>query len=149
MLFVLFESVLLVIFGILEERKTCLWKHQEKDKFLGSFLPWIIGVGKGSTGGNSTQRCSILTHCWQHLCNERCCCWNDVSEMNATHQDSVKKGLSGEEGKCETLFTKSKLGTISVASDGHMSSKDWVRNQSFDTDLSELFQLHTAASLNL
>ncbi|KAL6040335.1 hypothetical protein STEG23_017235 [Scotinomys teguina] len=77
---------------VLRGKKNVPVQASEKDKFLGNFLPWIIGVGK----------------------------------MNATHQDSVKKALSGEEEKCETLITKSKLGTISVTSDSHVSCKDWL-----------------------
>lgn len=69
--------------------------------------------------------------------------------MDGTHQDSEnKKGLSEEEGKRVTLFTRPKPGAISMASNSLMSFKDRVRNQSFDPDISELFWLHTAPHLN-
>ena len=54
MLFVLLERVLLVAFAVSVERQMYLCKHQEKgEKCVGSFLPWIIGVGEGHPGGNS------------------------------------------------------------------------------------------------
>lgn len=69
--------------------------------------------------------------------------------MDVTHQGTEKKkGLSEEEGKCATLFTRSMPGAISVASNSLMSSMDRVRNQSFDPDISELFRLYTATHLN-
>lgn len=77
-----------------------------KGQVCGWSLPWIIGMGRGSTE-------VILrgdTECW-HIGDKifgmrRDCCCNDVSKMNATHQDNKKKGLSGKREKCITLFTQ-------------------------------------------
>lgn len=111
-------------------------------KCVGSFLPRIIGVGEGRTGGSSPQRCSVLTYCWQRLCKVK------VPLLQWCQQEGCHVSGHWEEEKCVTLFTRSMPGAISVASNSPMSSKDRIRNQCFDPDISELFWLHTAPRFN-
>lgn len=146
---VLLESVLLVTFAISEERQMCLCKHQEKGGSV-----WAVFFPGLSVWGRAAQEAVLHRDaaCW-HIAGSvyvkwryRCC--NDVSKRDATYQGTEKrKGLSEEE-KCVTLFTRSMPGAISVASNSPMSSKDRIRNQCFDPDISELFWLHTAPRLN-